>query len=267
MIKRSPILAISLLFVSSGMLGQSTSVESPAAATEPAKQSMPAERPVSWKLLIPNIGHDQKQIWTFPLHAAKGEHWKPTLGFVLATAGLVALDPHDTPYFRRTTAFTNFNKVASGRNTSIATAVVPLSIYGVGLIRKDSYAQNTGLLVGESVVDAEILTTVMKNVDRRLRPSDIPPTGDFTHTWFKSHGTVIGGRGSFPSGHSIAAFSVATIIANRYRSHRWVPWVAYGVAGFIGFSRIPLQSHFPSDVFAGAFLGYSISRFVVLHQH
>jgi len=36
------------------------------------------------------------------------------------------------------------------------------------------------------------------------------------------------------------------------------------MAGVIGFSRITLQSHFPADVFVGAVLGYSISRFDVL---
>ena len=44
----------------------------------------------------------------------------------------------------------------------------------------------------------------------------------------------------------------------------WAPYAAYGLAGVIGFSRISLLSHFPSDVFMGAALGYSISRFVVL---
>jgi hypothetical protein len=36
------------------------------------------------------------------------------------------------------------------------------------------------------------------------------------------------------------------------------------VAGTIGFSRITLQAHFPAEVFLGAALGYSISRFAVL---
>jgi membrane-associated phospholipid phosphatase len=188
------------------------------------------------------------------------------LAFILATAGLVALDPHDTPYFRRTRSFTDFNRTFSGRNTALATALVPLSAYAVGLARRDSYAQQTALLAGEAVADAQILTLAMKNVDRRLRPSDIPPDGDFTHTWFKSHGRFLSGRGSFPSGHTIAAFSVATIFAARYRRHRWVPWVAYGLAGLVGFSRVPLQSHFPCDVFAGAVLGYTLSRYVVLRQ-
>lgn len=104
----------------------------------------------------------------------------------------------------------------------------------------------------------------MKNIDRRLRPIEIDPHGDFSDTWFKSHGTFTGGRGSFPSGHTIAAFSVATVFADRYRRHRWVPWVAYGLAGLVGFSRVTLQSHFPSNVFMGAALGYVISHNIVL---
>jgi membrane-associated phospholipid phosphatase len=223
-------------------------------------------RQVSWKLVVPNILHDQKPVWLFPVRVAQGKHAKPTLAFIFATAGLVALDPHDTPYFRRTASFHNFNRVFSGRNTMLATAIVPLSAYAVGLARRDSYAQQTALLAGEAVADAEILTLVMKNVDRRLRPAEIPPDGDFAHTWFKGRGRFLSGRGSFPSGHTIAAFSVATIFARRYRRHRWVPWVAYGLAGLVGFSRLPLQSHFPSDVFAGAVLGYTISRYVVLRQ-
>lgn len=185
---------------------------------------------------------------------------------MIATAGLVVLDPHDTPHFRRTASFNDFNKVLSGRNTALGTAIFPLSFYAIGLARRDSYAQRTALLAGEAVVDAEILTTVMKNVDRRLRPSDIAPDGDFSHTWFKSKGRIVSGRGSFPSGHTIAAFSMATVFAVRYRRHRWVPWVAYGLAGLVGFSRVTLQSHFPSDVFAGAVLGYTLSHYVVLRR-
>ena len=223
------------------------------------------DRDISWRLLVPNILHDQKPIWLFPASAARGRHLKPTFGIIAVTAGLVALDPHDAPYFRHTTAFNNFNKVFSGSNMALGTAIVPLSFYAVGLARRDSFAQHTSLLAGEAVADAEILTTVMKNIDRRLRPSEVT-NGDYADTWFKAHGRVISGRGSFPSGHEIAAFSVATVFADRYRRRRWVPWVAYGLAGLVGFSRVTLQAHFPSDVFAGAALGYVISHYAVLQQ-
>jgi membrane-associated phospholipid phosphatase len=77
---------------------------------------------------------------------------------------------------------------------------------------------------------------------------------------------LFGGQNSFPSGHAITAFSIATIFADRYSRHRWVPWVAYGLAATVGFSRITTQAHFTSDVFVGAVLGYSISHYVVLQR-
>ena len=222
------------------------------------------ERPISWKLLIPNIIHDQKPIWLFPVSVAQGRHIKPAITITMVAAALVALDPYDAPYFRRTHTFSDFNKAFSSQNTALGTAIFPLTCYAVSLARKDSYAQQTSLLAGEAVGDAEILTTVMKNIDRRLRPREVPLGGDFSDTWFRGHGRVISGRGSFPSGHTIAAFSAATVFARRYRQHRWAPWVAYGLAGVVGFSRVTLQSHFPSDVFAGATLGYVIGRYAVL---
>ena len=235
------------------------------ASTCPAPLA-PADRKISWKLLFPNVLHDQKPIWLFPKTVAQGHHLKPTIAIISATAVLVALDPHDAPSFRRTQAFSGFNEGLSGRNTAIGTAIFPVAFYLTGLARKDAYAQRTALLAGEAVADAEILTTVMKSIDRRLRPSDIPPHGNFSDTWFRGRGPASSGRGSFPSGHTIAAFSIATIFCDRYPKPRWHCWAAYGLASLVGFSRVTLQSHFPSDVFAGGALGYVIGHYVVLRR-
>jgi membrane-associated phospholipid phosphatase len=237
-------------------------VDTKPAPTEPESASQ--ERQVSWKLLAPNIARDQKRIWLFPAQVAHGRHWKPTAAFLVATAGLVALDPHDAPYFRNTHSFDGFNRKFSGGNSSLGMTLFPLAWYAAGLARKNSYAQHTSLLAGEAVADAEILTTILKDLDRRLRPIEVPPNGNYSDTWFEGHGPILRGRGSFPSGHTIAAFSIATVFADRYRNHRWVPWVAYGLASTVGFSRVTLQAHFPSDVFAGAAFGYVISHYVVL---
>jgi membrane-associated phospholipid phosphatase len=155
--------------------------------------------------------------------------------------------------------------VLSSSNSTLIITLLPLSFYGLSFLRHDSYGKQTALLVGEAVADSEIVTTVMKDVDRRLRPADVPPNGNFANTWFKSKGTWWRGNGSFPSGHEIAAMSVATVFARRYgREHKLVPWFAYSMAAGIGFSRITLSAHFPSDVFMGAALGYSITRYAVL---
>jgi len=138
--------------------------------------------------LGPNILRDQKEIWLFPVSVARGHHLKPVLIVTVITAGLVAgVDNPSGRYFQRTQDFNQFNKVFSGQNTSIAMFAVPSAVYGVGLVRKDRYAQHTFLLAGEAVINSEILTTVMKDIDRRLKPIEVPPDGSFADTWFKAN--------------------------------------------------------------------------------
>jgi membrane-associated phospholipid phosphatase len=200
----------------------------------------------------------------FPVQLAKGRHWLPTIGVTGVTAALMVADPHDTPYFRRTARFEEFNDAFSGRITSAEIAAVPAVFLIVGHFRHDSYAEKTALLAGDAYADSAIIDMVMKATTRRLRPSDIAPSGAFSDTFFHSRVSPSVTKTSFPSGHAAAAFAVATVFSHRYRQHRWVPWMAYGVAGAISFSRITTQAHFPSDVFVGAALGYTMTKFVVL---
>jgi hypothetical protein len=63
-----------------------------------------------------------------------------------------------------------------------ATAILPAAVYALGLAPGDSYAQGTSPLALEAVADSELVSVVRKSVTGRLRPSDIPPHGDFTHS-------------------------------------------------------------------------------------
>jgi membrane-associated PAP2 superfamily phosphatase len=233
-------------------------------ASDSVVSNEPTERQVGWKTVVPNFLSDQKHIWLFPLHLAEGKHWKPTLAAIGVTAGLVALDPHTAPYFRHTNKFLEFNNVFKVTTTERVFLGLPVVYYFVGLARRDSYAQQTAFFAAETIADVDLLAGVMRSVDGRLHPRDIPLNGDYTHTWFKAKGTYLN-RGSFPSGHTAGAFAVATIFAERYkRRHPWVPWVAYPLAALVGVSRITDSAHFPSDVFMGGVLAYSIGRYVVL---
>ncbi len=243
----------------------STSPQMPPAS--PTQPSPPVfDRPVSWKLLFPNLISDQKQMWSFPARLMQGKDWMPAVAVVGTTAGLLLLDPSEAGYFRRAQTFQRFNNIFTGNATVIGTIAAPASLYAIGLIRRDSKMQHTALLAGEAVADAEILTTVLKDATKRVRPASFPASGNLYDSWFDSKGSFLRGNGSFPSGHTIAAFSIATIIARRYRNHRWIPYAAYGMAAVVGFSRLSLSAHFLSDVFMGGALGYSISRFAVLRQ-
>jgi membrane-associated phospholipid phosphatase len=247
---------------------QDTPDQSPPDPQNVSSSATPAsayERPVSWKLVIPNGLSDQKRIWLFPLKLFKGEDLVPTAAIVAATVGLAALDPYTAPAFRNTTAFNGFNKIFTGDATTYATLAAPLAMYVGGMFLKDSKMKSTALLAGEAVGDSYIVTTVMKDIDRRLRPIAVA-NGDYRDTWFQDNSHPGLSDGSFPSGHAIAAFSVATVMARQYKNHKWVPYVAYGLAGLVGFSRLTLSAHFLSDVFMGSALGYTIARFDVLRN-
>ena len=261
---------------SSSSLSTDTSTPKESAAAEPAaaasaalpapsKEDPSEDREVSWRKLPMNLLHDQKNMWLFPLELGKGRHWLPALFITGGTAAFLATDAQTMPHFRQTKNFHGFNRVFSTTATGAAIVVVPAVFYAASLLRKDSYDQSTALFTGEAVVDDTIFMVVTKAIARRQRPTELPIAGPYSDTFFHSNGSIFGKGTSFPSGHALMAFSVATVFARRYRDHRWVPYVAYAVASAIAFSRVTTGAHFPADVFVGSSLGYVIARYDVLH--
>jgi undecaprenyl-diphosphatase len=59
---------------------------------------------------------------------------------------------------------------------------------------------------------------------------------------------------SFPSGHTCAAFAFAIAVC-MVLPQRWAKAAAVAAAVLMGFSRLYVGVHFPSDVLAGAFIG------------
>jgi undecaprenyl-diphosphatase len=62
---------------------------------------------------------------------------------------------------------------------------------------------------------------------------------------------------SFPSAHAAFSFMMATLLALWFPRYRIIFFIA---AGFIGWTRIYLGLHFPTDVMAGALLGYGLTK-------
>jgi membrane-associated phospholipid phosphatase len=231
----------------------------------PSNEDPGAEREVSLRKLPMNFLHDEKDMWLFPLDLAKGHHWLPALFITGGIAVFLATDAQTMPHFRQTTDFHDFNRVLGTTATGAAIAVVPAIFYGVSLLRHDSYDQGSALFAGEAVADDAVLMVVMKAIARRQRPTERPIAGPYNDTFFHSNASFFGKGTSFPSGHALMAFSVATVFARRYREHRWVPYLAYAAASAIAFSRVTTGAHFPADVFVGSALGFVIARYDVLH--
>jgi membrane-associated phospholipid phosphatase len=225
----------------------------------------PSNREVSWRSLPKDFLHDQKGIWLlFPAQLAKGQYWLPTLAVAGGTAGLIVADPHAMPYFRSHSRNLNdVNDTFDAPITSAEVIALPVSLLLAGYARHDSYQVGTALLAGEAYADSAVVDLAVKAITRRKRPSDVPAGAAFNDTFFAGGKSPFKGS-SFPSGHAAGAFAVATVVATRYHTHRWVPWAVYGFATAVSFSRITSSSHFPSDVFLGAVLGYTITRYQVL---
>ena len=216
-------------------------------------------------LILRRIGADQKVICGFPGRTCRRQPgWRPALGVVGGTAALIALDPVTAPLIQRPSFQSSlpvraFNEALNAQNMAGVINGTPLVAFFAGAIRKDTYLWQTALLAGEAAASAEILAVTMKHLDRRVRPLDITD-GDFSRTWFRTKRRDLGGAGCFPSGHTASAFAIATIFADRYPQYRRL---ALGCAVLIGCSRLSTRAHYPSDVFFGAALGFSISHFVV----
>jgi len=115
-----------------------------------------------------------------------------------------------------------------------------------GLIKKDTQMQHnaaeTILALGIDVVATEVL----KRVVNRTRPQYDYPNDVYVISTTQGQ--------SFPSGHTSVAFATATSFSLQYK--KWYVVVpAYLWAGCVGYSRMYLGKHYPSDVLGGALVG------------
>jgi hypothetical protein len=220
---------------------------------------------LTWKKAPQKFLYDEKKMWLFPTELAKGRHLLPTAIIVGGTAGLIAADPPLERNVRGTDVFDGYKHALNGAVSGGIITIVPVGFYALSLLKKDSYGQSTSLLAGEAVANDFMLMAAMKIATRRMRPAAFPPEGTYSDSFFKAGYNPAWGKGSsFPSGHAMMAFSVATVFSRRYKEHKWIPYVAYTLATALSFSRLATGAHFSSDIFIGAAMGYTIARYDVL---
>ncbi len=122
---------------------------------------------------------------------------------------------------------------------------VPVLLLGYGLMKKDSLTKQNALYIGTTVLSSEIISTILKYSVARPRPF-------VTYPFLEK--VTSGGSPSFPSGHTSDAFALATSVSIAYP--KWYVIIpSYAWAGAVGYSRMDLGVHYPSDVLAGAIIG------------
>jgi membrane-associated phospholipid phosphatase len=72
---------------------------------------------------------------------------------------------------------------------------------------------------------------------------------------------------AFPSGHTAAAFSIATVFASQYSNIKAIPVISYTMATLVGISRLTEHQHWASDIFVGGLIGYVCGKEVVGHYN
>jgi membrane-associated phospholipid phosphatase len=225
-----------------------TGTASPSPTPQPASTSVP-ERD-----FFKNILRDQKAIWTSPAHVhASDGLWLGPLGW--ASAALIASDKASGDAMARHSGQLNTSRILSYPGSMYGVAATAGSFYFIGRATHNQRARETGVLAAEAAIDSGIVVTALKEITQRARPLDGRDRSKF----------FVGGS-SFPSGHSIEAWSVATVIANEYHDHLAVQIAAYATAGAVSVSRFTGLHHYLSDVLVGSALGYGIGRYVY-HAH
>jgi len=177
----------------------------------------------------------------------------------------MAADEHNAKYFRSTQIFAGFNKVFSSSNSALGYGDLPGCVLRHWPRTKRFVRAAHRAAGGEAVLDSEILTSVIKDVDRRFRPHRFRRAEIFLTVGFSNLKEAISAasaaslpatqlpRFSIANGfrRAISEASLARLARVRIGQSRWI---------FAAFAA----SHFSSDVFAGAALGLQHRHFVVL---
>ncbi len=208
---------------------------------------------------LKDLGHDQAGIWTSPLQI------KPRDAFWLVpfAAGTgVALH-----YDAQAQQDLGIDKT----RIDISNAISDVGLYGsiggaaglylLGSAKHNSHLAETGRLGEEAIANSLLVVAALKLATNRERPNEGNGRGGFWPQGTRSYET----DGSMPSGHAIATFAFARVIASEYPS-KPVQLGAYAFALAVSASRVTAREHFPSDVLVGGTFGYLIGGYVIRHH-
>ena len=196
------------------------------------------------------------------MHSKDAKWW---IGFGALAATLIATDRYTSNIFENSPSQIAWGKHLSQLAASYTLVPVVAGFYGYGVLRDDSKAREVGVLGAEALLDSLIVMQILKPIGGRIRPDSRGEKSQF-----------FDGGDSFPSGHAIASWSLASVIAHEYgHGHgKLVPLLAYALASAASTARFAAQRHDASDIVARGAMGWFVGRYVyqthmdhALHRH
>jgi len=122
---------------------------------------------------------------------------------------------------------------------------VPVGYFVAGLIHDNKDVKQKAAYTAAAILLNTATTTLLKNVVKRDRPYNTY-TGIYPDQLETDY--------AFPSGHTSTAFATATSLA--LTTKKWYVTVpAFAWSAGVGYSRIYMGQHYPSDVIMGALVG------------
>ncbi len=193
-----------------------------------------------------------------PLHW-EGPEWL-TAGGVVAGTGLAAFGDRGVE--------TMMERSQTRANDHIADAVVvygdglymfPLGgvLYVSGLLTGDRWLRETGLLATGAMFFSGVFSTAAKITIGRARPFT-----QLGNHWFLPFRFFNDDVHSFPSGHTVVAFAMSTVLSRRI-GNVWASIALYALAASTATSRLYTSEHWLSDVVFGAASATAISNSLV----
>ncbi len=163
-----------------------------------------------------------------------------------AQSGLQRTDEHILEYLaaRRTPAQTAFWRTVSDANIFVDIGV-PVTMLTTGLIKNDVDMKKNSLYVASSTAVAYLLNFTIKKLVKRPRPfiTDLRLVPVYRPSEY-----------SFPSGHTSSSFSTTIALSRAYPKWYIIAPSLLWSAG-VGYSRMYLGVHYPTDVGSGLLLG------------
>jgi len=210
--------------------------------------------------MVRYVADDQKVVATSPFHTSKKDA-KWWLIFGGATGGLIAIDKYVSKNAPTSPRLQTLGTDVSYLGEAYTLLPVAAGFYFGGTAYGSDHFREAGLLSFEALADVTIVQLALKSVFDRQRPAEGKGNGEFEASSGPRYNS------SFPSGHAIETFCMASVFAHEYPHKLWVKILAYGYAGGVVGARLAANKHFPGDVMAGGAIGWFMGDYVYGKRH